>query len=86
MSWCFGAIGTPARVAAALEAHREYSHESQAEFEEAKPHLVALLRLNFNEPPCAIRLEASGHAARQAGVKIYGSVQVRIEPLGMQMV
>lgn len=93
MSWSFQAIGTPEKVAEALEAYPEKNWPkrpedfSRKEFEEAQPHLLALVKLNFVEESAAregytrnaIRLNASGSASNRDGKKLQSSCAVTIE-------
>jgi len=63
MSWSFHKIGTPANLAAALEAESELlSGDSKIEFDRAKPLLRGLLELNRGDNAPVMRLNAAGHA------------------------
>ena len=82
MSWSIRVIGNPANLQKELEAAGEsMSAESRAEYEQAKPHLAALVGLNFSEKPTAIKLDASGQAVKKEGRKVYSTCQVLIESL-----
>lgn len=75
MSWSFQAIGSPENVVKALEANSEQISKnpndySRVEFDESKPHLIALVKANFVEDGFgyskpAIKLTASGSASSQ---------------------
>jgi hypothetical protein len=75
MSWSFNAIGSPENVLKALEAKSEQISKdpddySRKEFDEAKPHLMALVKQNFvasdrNYSPMAVSLVASGSATTE---------------------
>lgn len=66
MSWSFSAIGTPEKIAAALdEESGKLSGQSKVEFDDAMPHLQALLRQNFvaegsGYTPPLVEFSASG--------------------------
>jgi len=50
MSWTIGFIGTPDKVVGAMETEtQKYSGLSKEEYEQALPHLVALVKQNFNK-------------------------------------
>lgn len=97
MSWSFQAIGSPDKVIDALQSHSEKISKnpadySRVEFDEAKPHLIALVNQNYahegttySKP--AVRLCASGSASSQTKmqgeppVKVQSSVSVTLENL-----
>ncbi len=85
MSWSVDYTGTPKAVAAAIEGHADknkLSGDSLTEFNAAKPSLIGLVALNFNDSyPSAIRVIASGHAYKADG-KGYSNCFVRIESIG----
>ncbi len=64
MSWSLTYIGNPDKIVAALEANSaKLEGKSKEEYDEALPHLVALVKQNHNkahEP--ALKLTANGHA------------------------
>lgn len=64
MSWSFSGMGRPAKVVEALEKHMATAPAgdlSRIEYEEAKPHLIGLVRQNFSaDTDVLIVLEASG--------------------------
>lgn len=95
MSWSFEAIGTPAKVAEALEAKSENISRNpddycRVEFDAAKPHLLALVNQNFSAPDQAykpvIRLRASGSACTSTRnnekIRVQSNVSVTLESLG----
>lgn len=74
MSWSFQAIGSPKKVAEAIEQNAEKiskdpKDQSRQEFEQVKPHLLALVNANFAEDnqysKPAIKIAASGSASRR---------------------
>ena len=87
MSWNFRAIGTPAQLVAALNDHAgTLSGDSLEEFEQARPHLQGLLRMNINPNyPSALLLDASGHASKSGGQVNYSACNVKIEGLGVKL-
>lgn len=61
MSWAVAFIGTPEKVAEALELHsNNISGESKVEYDEAKPHLIGLVKQNFGYN-YMVKVNASGH-------------------------
>jgi len=66
MTWSFRGIGKPENIIrAALEAHSEtLTGDSKAEFDEVKPHLLALVGMNQGNAYLPLIVVASGHAAR----------------------
>lgn len=96
MSWSFSAIGTADKIAEAIEAQSaQLSGQSKFEFDDAKPHLVALVRQNFDKrspqsPQVLIKIEASGSGQhRSAGPndieQVERSCTVKIERLWNQL-
>ncbi len=75
MSWSINLMGKPEDVARALQAQSEtLSGQSKAEFDDALPHLMALVRQNFVDaehchyPAPFLYIEASGSgSARRTG-------------------
>jgi hypothetical protein len=48
MSWSIQFVGAPDKVVAALEAQSEkFNGQSKVEYDDAKPHLIALVQQNF---------------------------------------
>lgn len=80
MSWNVSMIGTPEKVAAALEEHAgTMAGQSKAEYEAAAPHLAALVRQNFAQVPMAVKVEAAGHGQTSGGVELNRCVSVKLE-------
>lgn len=80
MSWSVGIIGKPELVAQELDKYSEtLTGQSKTEFDEAKPHLQSLMRLNVGGETL-VKLTASGHASFAEGVKTYGNCNVIVEP------
>ena len=81
MSWSIQLIGKPDKINERLQEYSEtLRDQSKAEFDEAAPHLAALISQIVGEG-VLIKLKASGHATFTDGKKTYGVVQVAIEPL-----
>jgi hypothetical protein len=80
MSWAICIIGKPENVVAALEAQSErLSGDSKAEYDEALPHMVALVKQNQNNG--LVRISGNGHAyLNHEKVKV-GSCVVNVETL-----
>ena len=77
MSWSITAVGTPEGVSKKLDEYGEtLTGQSKTEFYEAKPHLQALIGLMLKQN---VRINASGHATFENGVKTYGQCGVVIE-------
>ena len=88
MSWNFAFCGKVADVRRKLDNLRFNNHSSQIEFDEYKPHLLALLAMDSDTP---ILIEANGHkyvsSTDQAGNKSYkGAVYVNISQLRAELV
>jgi hypothetical protein len=88
MSWSFSAIGTPDKIAEALEAESgKLSGESKREFDDAKPHLIGLLRQNLvveghgYANPALVNFSASGSGSTRNGVDVQRQCSVKIEPM-----
>ena len=80
MSWSVGIIGKPELVAQELDKYSEtLTGQSKTEFDEAKPHLQSLVKLNIGGETL-VKLSASGHASFVEGAKTYGNCNVTIEP------
>lgn len=87
MSWSVSYLGRPAKIVEALVAESSrLEGQSKAEFDEALPHMTALLNMNFTlensfgrvEPQ--IRFTANGHGSVGADNKKLSSVfQMKIE-------
>jgi hypothetical protein len=89
MSWSVNYVGYPENIVAALEKSEGRDPQSQQEFEEAKPHLIGLLKQNFADEQNGgvkpvIKLTAHGHAYRKSvdgqDLKVTSNCSVSIEP------
>lgn len=80
MSWSVQVIGKPEAVKGQLQracAGYQEGSASRHEFEEALPHLLAIVDANVG--PVAVQVEANGHASFDAsGVKTSGACSVTI--------
>lgn len=97
MSWSVYFIGTPQKIAEALEANSESiskdpNDQSRREFDAAKPGLVTLVKENFAHPgggytQPVLQLSASGSGYRdgKGGPDKYRSCSVEIKPLSGQL-
>jgi hypothetical protein len=86
MSWSFSAIGTPDKIAEAIEAESEkLAGQSKLEFDEAKPHLVGLVKQNFAKDPGysppVMNFSASGSGSARGDEQIHRSCSVKIESM-----
>lgn len=63
MSWSINFIGKPENVATALNEHsKKLSDQSKVEYDSALPHLVGLVKENFNKnADMLVKVTASGH-------------------------
>lgn len=78
MSWSVSVIGTAEKINQELDRiETELTGDSLAEFQEAKPHLQALIAGNVNSYTL-LQLVANGHASFQEGKKTYGTVNVQL--------
>ena len=79
MSWSVRLIGTPEKVAEALDKESEkLGGQSKQEFDDAKPHLQELVKQNVGSASMLIDLSANGHATFVDGKKTQGTVQVEL--------
>jgi hypothetical protein len=87
MSWSFQAIGKPEKIVQALEEEsNRLTAQSKVEFDDAKPHLAALVLQNFAKGdaslmPAAIHLNASGSGTSRGDEQMQRSCTVEIKPL-----
>lgn len=78
MSWSVSFIGTPNKVADALDKHSEtLAGQSLVEYDDAKPHLINLVKGNVSQ---FVSVTANGHSIFTSGVKTGGNLSVKIEP------
>ena len=77
MSWSFNAQGSPDDVAAAIESssNNQLTEPSLAEWSEAKPALLTLVKANKGRQ---ILMSANGHGAFSNGEKTYGACSVQL--------
>ena len=79
MSWSVTVIGKPEKVAEELDKYSDtLTGQSKTEYDEAKPALQQLVRLNFGGENL-VKLIASGHANFTDGQKTYGTCGVTME-------
>lgn len=92
MSWSISFIGTPEKVAAALEANSpKLSGQCKVEYDDALPHLVALVKQNFVTPEYkakyptvtdpVISLVASGSGTSNDGVQVQRNAHIDLKTL-----
>lgn len=86
MSWSFNGIGTPAKLGEALDKQSAgmSAGASKTEFDDALPHIKALLSQNHRlnpEFPALMSLAASGSGSTSGGVEQSRSCVVKIEAL-----
>lgn len=90
MSWSVNYVGNPENITKKLQENSEkLSGKSKEEYDEALPHLIALIGMNYNKqyPNFAIKLIASGHAYSDVqGTNSYSNCQVEITSLGCELV
>jgi len=80
MSWSFQAVGKPDAVMASIRTvNNGLTGQSLAEWEEAKPALLALVGANVGH--VAVTVNASGHATFSNGEKLSGTCSCVIQPL-----
>lgn len=85
MSWSISGIGKVEALKRLLQKNSEQlTGQSKTEFDEARPHIEALLDQNVNGayPAFAMKLEANGHGSFEGGKKTYGSCQVTLLSMG----
>src|SRR2546429_1560053 len=77
MSWAVSLIGRPDAIALELDKYADtLGGQDRMEFDEAKPHLQALLRENFYKTKVdqpVLQLEASGWGTTQPGAVLPGA-------------
>ena len=82
MSWSMTMIGTSENIRNALQSEsKRLTGASKQEFDEALPHLAALVGMNVNTSnrEQLLELEASGHASHVDGVEKYRNVSIRLD-------
>jgi len=82
MSWSLNVIGRPEDLVRELEIQStRLTGDSKAEFDQAAPHLKALIEMNVggrDGAPPILAVNANGHACRTDGVVTYSQASVRI--------
>ena len=99
MSWSVSLFGTPDKVAAALDNHSndKMTGQSKLEWDEAKPHLIALVKQNFvteeymKQYPNAlvsplVKLDASGSGSSSGDKQLQRSCSIKIETIYTNLV
>ena len=81
MSWSMTVIGTSENIRNALQSEsKRLTGASKQEFDEALPHLAALVGMNVNtNREQLLELEARGHASHVDGVEKYRNVSIRLD-------
>lgn len=82
MSWSFRVMGKPDAVVRALEEESgKLTGQSKIEFDEALPHLIGLVKQNFNQQGSipTIKIDANGSGSSKDGVQFCRSCTARIE-------
>lgn len=80
MSWSVYFMGTPTKVAAALTAQSETMNgQSKAEYDDALPHLVALVQQNFGNDGEIVKIAANGRGLSTNGEQTQRHCSVTIE-------
>jgi hypothetical protein len=83
-------VGKPENVANALEAEAEnMSGESKAEYQEALPHIVGIVRQNFNketDSPQLVSVSANGSGFTRSGEPVQRQCSVKVEHLWTRLV
>jgi hypothetical protein len=84
MSWSICLIGSPDNVVKEIESHSgTLQGQCKLEFDAAKPHLIGLVKENFNADPAitppTIKLEASGSGYAVGDIQRYRNCKVSID-------
>ena len=91
MCWSINFIGKPENIVTAIQEQSkrlEGSDASKAEYDEAMPNIIALVKQNFSpkEGYPILEISASGSAYDIAGTKKYSYCNVSIKTLAAQLV
>jgi hypothetical protein len=91
MSWSIAFVGKPKNVAAAISAAAEkMSGQTKVEFEDAAPHLAALVEQNFNKGDGAsiplVKISASGSGYAKGEEQLQRNINVSIENIYAEVV
>lgn len=80
MSWSICLIGEPDKIAEALASKSEKMEgQSKVEFDDALPHMQALVKQNFGNEGTLVKLTASGHGYAVDGVQKNRTFSAAIE-------
>lgn len=78
MSWSISFIGKPENVAEALQQYSEkLIGESKVEYDDALPHIKALVEQNYGSNSALLKVDANGHGC-PTGDNPYNNCQVTI--------
>lgn len=86
MSWSINYIGKPENIAKAIESHSEGPPDNQCEreWQQAKPHILGIVRLNHGDGNNIVLVQASGHGTFVDGKCTSSNCQVSVEyPYGV---
>jgi hypothetical protein len=92
MGWNISLIGKPEKVAQALRDLQRMTGDSKTEFDEALPHLLGLVNLNYRNEEGArmgaltIHLDASGHGFKRDGRGVHSNCNVQLKQLPATLV
>lgn len=83
MSWSIKFFGHPDKVIEALEAEsNKLSGESKVEYDAALPHIVGLVKQNYNDQSKPlIQVDASGHGYSHDGKSMQRNCKVVVDYL-----
>jgi len=88
MSWSFNVVGKSADFPEFFDKESaRLTGDSKTEFDEARPHLQALIGMNVNtncQP--LLSVNASGHASKKDGIVTYSNCSVEIKSLPGQLI
>lgn len=87
MSWSIGFIGSPENISKALnENSGKLTGNSKQEYDNALPHIEALVNQNRNKTyGVVLQVTASGHGYKDVD-QDYNNVMINIQTLGGQLV
>lgn len=70
MSWSVIIIGTPEKISTALDEHStKCEGQSKVEFDDALPHMKALVNQNFGSDNPVVKIIANGHGYAEGEVQ-----------------
>jgi hypothetical protein len=80
MSWSVNFKGKPADVVKSLrDESAKLSGQSKVEYDDALPHVVALVEQNFGNPTSEVKLSANGSGSAQGGKQFNRSCSVTLQ-------